>query len=354
MLNFLKPDTRLCLINIRSMAMQDGLEAAIKEIQKNLTKQKNLPLEDRAVIDLLQAELYYLNAQSLEAINIFDSKISPILKALPNEIQIAVLHNKNIASFNTLNSNSVSDFYYLYDYKKLSGLDLWNSKNLLLAYHAVENGKHYEALPKYWRHLLFTFNQGIWNIYADAFDMLSKEYIALGWLSGAAYYAILSQNTKLADIICKRLIGLRNIDLIEQVLDVILVKSKLLRHASVACKIIEGIQDEIPDTHLNITIDYLLGICSKKRHNFLEIHPIVNAWEAIKSLAHRLSAKRACELLDAITSHDWFNSVNINRRRLIEIIDNLIDVLPKHKMMKLSKIIIPFAKEKKQILIMCR
>ena len=347
MLNYLRPDTRLFLIDTRSVAMQDGLEAAIEKIQINLMEQKTMPVVDRAAIDLLLAELYYLNVQSSDALNIFDIKILPILRDLPNEVQIAILHNKNIASFGVFNSNSTSDFYYLYDYKKLSGLDLWDSKNVLLAYDAVEKGEHYNALPKYWQHLLFTFNQGIWNVYADACVILSKEYIALGWLPGASYYVILSQNTKLADIICRRLIDLRNIDLIEQVLDVILVKSQLLKHASVTCKIIEGIQDEIPDAYLNITMDYLLSVCSNKRQNLFEIYPIVNAWEAIKSLAHRLSSQKACELLDLIITHEWFNTANANRRYLIDTIYNMIDVLPKSRLMDLSKKVIALAKEKK-------
>ena len=56
------------------MAMQDGLETAIKKLQINLKEQNNIPLVDRAAIDLLQAELYYLNAQSSDALNIFDTK----------------------------------------------------------------------------------------------------------------------------------------------------------------------------------------------------------------------------------------------------------------------------------------
>jgi hypothetical protein len=326
------------------MAMQNGLKSAIEE----LTHQpQTVPVIDQAAIDLLQAELYYLNDQNSESVSIFDAKLIPILKQLPDEIQIVILHNKNIASFGTLNPNSASDFYYLYDYRKLSGLKPWNSNDLLMAHNAVEEGRHYDALPKYWQNLLYTFNQGIWNAYADACALLSKELIALNWLPKAAYYAILSQDTKLADIICRCLIGSRNVGLIEQTLDTILVKSQLLKHASVTCKMIKGIQDEIPDTYLDIAVDYLLGICSNKRQNLLEINPIVNAWEAIKSLTHRLSPHKACKLLDIITEHEWFNSVSINRRHLIDVVDSLIDVLPKNRLMDLSKITIPFAKEKK-------
>jgi hypothetical protein len=307
--------------------MQSGLESAIEELKS----QSTMPVADQAAIDLLQAELYYLNNQYADSVNIFGGKLIPVLKQLPNEMQIAILHDKNTASFGTMNPNSASDYYYLYDYKKLSGLDLWDRKNIFLAYDAVEKGEHYDALPKYWQHLLFTFNQGIWNIYADACNSLSKECIFLEWFPEATYYAILSQNTKLADNICKPLIGLKKINLIKQVLNVILAKSQLLKHASVACKIIEGMQDEIPDDYLEITMNYLLKICSNKRPNLLEINPIVNAWEAIRSLAYRLSPHKACELLDIITKHEWFDA-NINRRYLVEVVINIIDILPKLKL----------------------
>ncbi len=347
MLNHLRSDTRIFLVNIRSMAMQDGLEVVIKNIQKYLMEHVNIPVVDRAAIDLLQAELYYLNAQSSDSINIFETEIMPVLKNLPDEVQITILHNKNTVSFGALTSNATLDFYYLYDYRKLSGFDPWYNSKLLTAYNAVEEGKHFDALPIYWQHLLYTFNQGIWNAHSNAYAMISKEFITLNWLPKSAYYAIMSQNSKLADIICERLIYSRDVNFIEQTLDIVLKKSQLLRHASVACKIIEGIQDEIPDAYLDITIDYLLGICSNKRQNPFEINPIVNSWKAIKSLAHKLSSRKASELLDIITTNEWFTSVNVIRRHLIEIIDNLIDVLPKYKFMKLSKIIIPFAKEKK-------
>lgn len=347
MLNNLSPDIRTFLIDARSMAMQDGTETAIENIRIKLSKKENLSVANQAAINLLQAELYYLNNQSADSVNIFEAELTPILKQVPKEMKISILRNKNIVSFNTLNPSSESDFYYLYDYRKLSKLDPWNSTNLLRAYEAAEKGEHYDVLPEYWQHLLFTFNQGIWNIYADACSLMSKECISLGWFPQAAYYAILSQDTKWVKALCKGLVGSGDLSLIEQVLDIIILKSNLLRHASVACKLIEEIHDEIPDAYLDITVDYLLSICSYKRQNFLEINPIINAWKSINSLSHRLSPTKASELLNVITGHEWFNSVNPNRRYLIDVVNNLIEILPQKEMLSLAQKIVPFAKEKK-------
>lgn len=329
------------------VAMQEGLEVAVEKINKRLTQQNDMSLTDQAVIDLLQAELFYTNAQSCDSVNIFDTKLMPIFKKLPDEVQMAILYNKNTASLTAMASDAHLDFYYLQDYRKFSGLDPWKSSNLLTAHNLAEEGRHYEALPKYWTHLLFTFNQGIWDSQANAYAIISKEFMSLNWLPKSAHYAIMSHNTKSADIIYERLINSGNINFIEQTLDFVLTKAQLLRHASVACKIIEGICDEIPNAYIDRTTDYLLRICSNKRKDVFEIHPISNAWKAIKSIAHRLSSQKACEVLDVVTNHEWFNSFNTNRRHLIETVDNLIDILPKNKLMALSKKMVPLLEEKK-------
>lgn len=347
MLSHLRSDTRLFLIKIRTRAMQSGLEPAIKNIEKFLIKQKNLPLIDRAGIDLLQAELYWLNEESSEALDIFETMLMPVLKNLPDEVQVVILQNKNTVSFNIPKADAVSDFYYLYDYSKLSGVDPLTSKNLLAAHGAVEKGEHYDALPRYWQHVLYTFNQGIWNAHAAACAIMSKECAVLNWLPKAAYYAILSQDSKMADMVCGHLVRSQDRRVIEQTLDVVLKRAMLLKHASVACKIIEGIHDEIPDAYIEVTVNYLLEICSNKRQGLFEMHSIVNAWKAIRMLAHRLSCQKACEMLDAVINDEWFNSITVNRRHLIDTLSNLTAVLPLNKLMNLSKKALPLVGEKK-------
>src|SRR5262249_36523745 len=132
---------------------------------------------------MLQAELLHLNDQDDESDQLFETTIVPALTGLGKEVALIASFNRAEINFARLRP---SGYYSLVEQARMMGFTLSDSESILSAETAAINGKHFEALPAFWREVVRTFRQTSWTATRWATTRLARECLQISMPHEAA------------------------------------------------------------------------------------------------------------------------------------------------------------------------
>jgi hypothetical protein len=337
------------LVKCRILAMKGEIDLSFKEL-KDVLLSKEIELEalDRLSIHMLQAEILYLDGYGKESFELFEDKILPLLNSIPNIEQnkkMNVEDNYYETAIDQLKEGSLQNYYQLSDLRKLSGHQLKDSDALISAHEYAESGKHFEAFPIYWRQLLRSYDlgNGSWRALRWSSNRLAKEYLKLNLLNMAAFYSIIAMNQKIAEEIGRRLLEIGDKNLIKDTVERVINYSHLFKYSEVACKIIDGITDAIPNSQVECVFQWLYPRCKITPQNLTETGNFINACSALRSLALRLNSEQTKKVIRLIIDHWFWKSRSHFREYLIKILSNCIERLSSEELSLSAKELLPLA-----------
>jgi hypothetical protein len=299
---------------------------------------------DRLALLLLKAEILYLDCRETEALEVFKSAIDSQLETFPQEIKFVVAQNRRDVAFTLLDADGFRQADRLYDQRQLAGIKFWDPQALVYAYEAAASGRHYEALPAIWRELTKSYRQGSWQYRRQASRRMANEFLQLGWGHSADYHAIAAQDSELVKLIGDHLLAWRQPLLVEQLVQRLLANANLKRHAIVACELLVRITDAIPDNQINAVVEWLLPLCSTNHAKGRSAMRLAkSAWEATQSIAYRLNAKQAKEVVRLATQHPSWMVEDHLRKHIIQTVDDCLDSLPPEDLPELVLKALPLA-----------
>lgn len=344
----LKPHVRRVLIHCRCLAMSGQFNDAISRLDEEIALlNSEADILDQVSLLMLKAEILYLHCQDNDALELFRINIDPKLNLLSQEMTIVVGHNRNDIARTILHVDSSREFYQLYDQVQLTGVKLWNPKAMVYAYEDAARGEHYDALPAFWRELVETYNQGCWRYFLHAAERMVRECLQLGWLDLAAYYTVISRDDKLAELVCEHLLARRESNLIRLTVQRFLNNANLKRHARVACSLLAGISDAIPDDQMDTVLRWLLPKASLTPTTNSELRFVTVVWEALQNLAPRLSCDQARDVVRIATEHTLWEQPNHLRDNIVKTVNQCVAALPIEQLQQLAQQSIPLATEYK-------
>jgi hypothetical protein len=321
----LQAPIRTLFINALSVAMQGDLSTALASLDKEaqqLASQANYEAYVRAMS--VKAELLFLDCKEQEAIEIFTKCIEPQMSSLDRETNLSLGHHRNELSMSALEFNSGQRFYDLYDRARLTGEKLFDAEATVYAFESAAEGKHYDALPTFWREVLETFRRGNWKYFRRASSRLAEEFLALGWIDGAAYHAILALDQDVAKQVAAHALLLQNPQVIDLLIQKIVQNANLKRHATVGCLILSEIADAIPDNRVPEVFRWCLQKGTLPAEKASDLNLFNGAWDAVTSIAHRLSADDAKTLINAATQHKLWLPPSFSRGHLIDAVNTAV------------------------------
>ncbi len=344
----LDPKIRQFLIRSRCRAMCGDLPQAIAELEAlTAAETDNGRGLERLFVTMLHAELLHLNDQDEECIRLFDSVIMTGLEGLSTEVAIIAGYNRQDCLMALW--RPTTDFDSLVALARAKGFDLSDSDTLLSAETDAANGDHFKALPGFWQEVIRTFRQGCWMAFRWAITRLAREYLELSSPYQAAWYAVLSQDERLAEQAAQALMDRRDVEAIRQTLERLLANANLQRHFSLACAIVVGAADGIPDDMVNLVAEWLQRRCVLSASPRLAQGALPMAWKAMAELSARLSTEQAQAIVSIAVNHPkWRTPVNqnnsvIERREMVRTLSRLVFLLPVIDLGDLSEHVLPLA-----------
>lgn len=347
MIEKLSPAVRKLLITSRCKAMGGDMPSALSELDSTVS---NLPASaaplDRVALLMLKAELLYLDCRYEEALDVFVA-IEPLLSLLQHEERIVVEDNRNCLLLQGHQTEATSSFYRLHDERELASLRIWDESSMMMAQDAAAEGKHYEALPGYWRQLVCSYKDGYWRTFVWTSKAMGRECLCLGWMDEAAHHASVAEDGELLTSIGKALVAKRDSELIQRTVKKLLSNANLKRHATGACKLFAEIGDVVPEDQIQPTVQWLLQRASINPNSWSEIHTLNAAWDAVKSVAPQLNAEQARQVVNIATSHPMWKTAHTCREHLIEAVHFCLAALPDDDLRQLARNAIPLVTELK-------
>lgn len=295
----------------------------------------------------LKAELLFLDCREEDAIKIFTKYIEPHLASLDLESKLILGHHRNVLAMSALDFSSGQRFYDLYDRARLTRERLFDAEGTVYAFEAAADGKHYDALPTFWQEVLETFRRGNWKYFRRASSRLAEEFLALGWIDGAGYQAILALDKDLANRVAGHALLLQNPQVIDLLIQRIVQTANLRRQATVGTSILLEISDALPDERIGEVFRWCLQKGTLSANSTSEINLFRGAWDAVTSIAHRLSADDAKILINAAIQHELWLQPNLSRKHLIDAVNASLGVVAVEELSALADRAIPLATTRK-------
>jgi hypothetical protein len=332
--------TRKLIINARCLAMTGDLKSALTlldELPSHSTR------EDVVKAMSAKAELLFLNCREIEAIDIFGNQIEPQLRFLKRETSLIAGYNRNDLAMYAFDFTSGSRSYDLYDRARITGDRLFDAEKTVYAFESAAEGKHYDALPAFWRETLESYRHSSWTYFRRASSRLAQEFLTLGWIDLAAYHAILGLDKEVAKGVANQSLLRQDLQVIELVINKVLKSANLKRHAMIGCLILSEMADAIPDNRIQEVFHWLLQKALVASPTVSEIDLLRGAWDAITSIAHRLSAENAITLVRTATQHEIWMNANLLRKHLIDAVNTAVANLPLAELPTVAERAIPLA-----------
>ena len=110
-----------------------------------------------------KAELLSLDYHDDKALDVFRDEIDPRLGHLPAEVGLVVSDNRNVVSTALFTNDSMYEFHRGFDERRIAGLDIWRAQDIVFSEESAAAGRHPEALPGLWQHLLKAHRVGSWR-----------------------------------------------------------------------------------------------------------------------------------------------------------------------------------------------
>lgn len=352
MIDRIDPQIRRELTASRCLAMRGevGRALSLLENRSNAEERHGRRLEYHYTT-MLRAELLHLNEQAEAAAALFQSAIVPNLTHLAKEIGLVAGYNQAEVNFDLL--RPAGDYYSLVDQARAVGFRLTDADAVLSAEAAAARGDHHQALPAFWREVVRTYRQGCWMASRWASVRLAREYLQVRMPQECAWQAVLALDHELAKQAASHLLEQRNVPAIRATVEKLLANANLLRHFSVACTLISGVADGVPDDLVDGVAGWLLPRCSLPSSRKLAQGAMYKAWEALDPIGCRLSSSCASEVVRVAVGHPrWTaqtsgpNGVLLEREKMVETLTRVAHALEPEERSSLADHVIPLATDR--------
>jgi hypothetical protein len=356
LLELITPALRKVLIQERLRAMKGEISDATRELDRlqEITTGADR-VSDRIALAMLRAELSYLNFQSFEAIEYFKSNVVPFQSTLSPSCQFVVQQNLATLEFANWSKEAHATFYDLIDRRRAAGFVWFDAQEVLMAQEAADEGKHYDALPIYWRQLVRSYMQFGWMPAQQASRRMAIECLKLGFVLSAVFHSIISTERSLLPSIVATIYRARDANIAQSVVSQIIAAANLGRHFVVACDLLREIADVIPDAQIDKLAEWLLLRCKCDSDEMSGNNVSHAAWSAFETIAHRTSpsvAERAIE--EAVKHPRWTavpessNRVIVHRDQIVKTVNCLIGVIDASVLHGVAKAAVPLATQRRQ------
>lgn len=247
--------TRSLVAALRSRAMLGDIAGAVAAADAAVASA--VSAESAVSLAMTKAELLYLDGRDQESLDVFQSVIMPLLDSVETGTGLIAMDNQLLASLSLRDAGSVQEFYSLHDRRNLAGVELWDANTVISGRDAADQGKHYDALPKFWGQVVGTHRARCWRAFRWASKEMAMECLKIAtsrqepsWIADATFHALNAEDTELADLIGKTLLTMRDPNRIASAIDVVLTCANLRRHSVIGASLLKEIGDAIPDDRL--------------------------------------------------------------------------------------------------------
>lgn len=338
----------------RSLAIIGRLSDSIALIDEALLVGKSLPAIDQVGLWMVKAEVLHWDCKDAEALEVFNTNISPLLPTLSDEETVIVGRNRSNVCFSLFQPD---DFYGLVDYSRQAGVELWRNETIFHATNAAAVGQHYESLPTIWRELHRCYLQGCWSPYHLVSRYMAKQCLQLGLGHEAAFHAIISLDKEMAKQVGEYLLRFASSELLAKAVGKLIECGQLQRHFVTACQVIGPMVDAIPDEMCERVFVWLLERAKSVPGTSGECGTMYAAWETLHKLAFRLDDNQATRLADTAAGHpSWLNlpekpnQVIPVRKTMLQAICHSTSRVKARTASKIADAVIPLATDRKQSL----
>jgi hypothetical protein len=320
------------------------LTQALHQIDRALAVNDPSRLADRIALELIKAEFLYLDCRDQEALEVIEHAIHTAPPETPQALMFVLRNNRSEAGFELFHRDSSLDFYRLADEQQLAGFQLFNALEIVSGEESAAAGRHFDALPIFWRELVRTYQLGCWRPFRWACKRMAQECLALGELADAAYYAILAREGNVAEAVGKRLLAQRDPRVIRATIEKCLASANLLRHFEVACEILRQLGDAIPDVQVEAVAAWVQQRCALVPDARRKVQILSQAWKTVVLIAPRLSSAQANELVRVAVEHPYWlespsspNGLFLSREEMVTAVTHLLRMLPKAELPGLAE-----------------
>jgi len=325
-LDLITNQSRILVATARRLAHCGDLNSAVEKIEA-VVATASLPPLDVAALLLTEAELFHLNGAFSRSYEIFEKRIAPILPRLPHAVALTIELNRVEVASSLFHSTGVSSFYGLVDEMRIAGLEHWDASSLLHAYRQRNSGKSYDSLPAIWRELNRTYQQGRWTAFRDVSRYMAEECLRIGEFGDAAFHAVIAGNEDVTKEVITCLSLTRTVQEVRGVLEKLLVTANLASHFKLACIVVQGCAEFIPDDYVDRLIMWILPRCSG--HSAHEDFGAVErgAWKTISKIASRCSPETAELIVEMALKHPSWSMIPQQVNQMIRGREEIVDAI---------------------------
>ncbi len=347
----LTPAVRTSLVRERIRAMRGHLEESLLNLERLCTQTQR----DVVAVALLKAELLHLNREDSRAVEVLRESVTPHLETLDAIEQLVVDDNLADAQLALDPAESSKLFYSAVDRRRLMGVQWSDGWTAAAAYESIDSGKPQHAISKLGKELIHCFGSGCWREIRRAAAVYGAACIKVNAIDEAFFYSLLAGTDHLVDRITSAVTIRREPAVTAGLIRRAISHANLRVHFVVACQTFAKISDLIPDELLQEFTTWLLPRCKETRDELIGTSAMRAAWEALAPIAMRLPANIAETVLNCTIEHPVWraplpegNRVLVDRVRLIDAADNLIEALPVPQIDLLVDAALPLAVDRVQ------
>ncbi len=353
MLDLISNQSRILVAKARRIAQSGDLSSAVEKIETELAA-ASLPPLDVAALLLTEAELFHLNGEFSRSYSIFEDRITPILSSLPHAVGLTIELNRVELASSLFHSPGISRFYGLVDEMRIAGLEHWDASSLLHAYRQRNSGKSYDSLPAIWRELNRTYQQGRWNAFRDVSRYMAEECLRIGDFGDAAFHVVVSENEDVAKELIASISLTRTDQQVRSVLEKLFDTANLASHFRLACIVVQGCAEFIPDEYIDRLITWILPRCcgQSPHQDFGAVER--SAWKTLSKIASRCSPETAEFVVEMGLKHpSWSiipqqaNQMIRGREEVVDAIFAAVSTIPPESLGGLVEAAIPLAVERR-------
>lgn len=333
---------RLNMIHALADACAKGANAGIEHLAAQEDGQPDEPIVQQVARSFANAYLLYLAGQAHEAIAFWENEIEPLRTKLPPELQITAEANRRM--LHMAQGQYRSDFEAIRDKQRFMNLQTWDTGKVLAGLIDFEEGRHAEALPRFWQQVCETYAGYNWLGQQWAHERMCIECLAIGENTKAVWHALLAQNKdypgKIAQAVCLK----ADIDEITHVVDVVLSFANLRRFAHMGCILFGEIADAIPEEKIEAVSAWLLKFAEITEGDRGLPALLEATWTALRECLHRLKEASRVRVAYAAMDHPTWTNQNVLRRTLLSVVQQSAEVgLPEDAMDHVAECALPLA-----------
>ena len=322
MINLTLPETRIAIATAKSVAMLGNPADAISTLEEGINPK--MPTLDRLVRLMTVCEILHLDYRDTEALSVFDERIAPLTGGFSEHVEVAIEFNRSDIVHSLFQND---DFYGLVDRATIAGVELWDHRVYYSVVEAGEIGKRFESLPKIWRELVRSYQQGCWRPYRLASKLMAVECMALGWPHESIYHAVVAGDKKTAKAIGEHLLLHGTSGAIVDSTSKWLDCTNLKRLFAVGCEMLDEFVDVILDEQFDAVFERVRMMATLPISDRQEQSCVSRAWDSMASLSWRLNRSQAERLVSMTIAHPIWNAPIEGGNRVLVVRDKMMNSL---------------------------